>query len=100
MLEVDLLENEVEVVEETPIVYDVYKLGCVPCARMFTILEELQKKMAFAIVKVDATGNPDFITEHDIISVPTLVRHDDNAKFIGLPKKSDYSDLISFVKGE
>ena len=64
-LGVDVLENE-----NACIVY-VWAEWCGPCRALKPIMEDLSERIE--VYKLNADENPDFITEHNISSIPTLL---------------------------
>lgn len=64
----DVLENE-----NASIVY-VWAEWCGPCRALKPIMEELSERIQ--VWKLNADENPDFITNHKISSIPTLLLFD------------------------
>lgn len=85
---------------EKPVFYLVSKVGCVPCRNIKMILSALSVAKSVDFVYIDAKDDAEFIEKNHIIGVPTLVRKNDNAKFIGLPKEEKYADLVKFLEGK
>ena len=67
-VQVDVLENE-----NASIVY-VWAEWCGPCRAMKPIMEDLSERIE--VFKLDADANPEFMEEHNISSVPTLLVFD------------------------
>jgi thioredoxin 1 len=67
-IESDVLQNE------KPTIVYVWAEWCGPCRALKPIMEDLSERIE--VFKLDADANPEFMGEHNISSVPTLLVFD------------------------
>lgn len=67
-IEGDVLQNE------KPAIVYVWAEWCGPCRALKPIMEDLSERIE--VFKLDADANPEFMEEHNISSVPTLLVFD------------------------
>lgn len=55
------------------VLIDCWAPWCPPCRILAAVLEEIDQEIGLKIVKVNADENEDFISDHQVLGLPTLL---------------------------
>lgn len=67
------LEKDLETeIKNKKVLIDFYANWCGPCKMMFEVLEEIQDKIDFDIIKIDVDKFPELAEKYNIYSIPAI----------------------------
>jgi thioredoxin 1 len=96
-----ILTNEVnfqsDVLDKNFVLVDFYADWCGPCRMILPFLEEIQKELNIDIVKINIDESPSIASEHNVMSIPTLMIFKNGKKVstnVGAASKARITDWV------
>ena len=102
-IEEERVSQEIVLNSQKLMILDVFADWCIPCQMMAPILNEIDKKYHdVEVYKLNADEAPNFVTLHDISSIPTLLFFKDGEekeRVVGLESIEKLESIIDNFLG-
>ena len=102
-IEEERINQEIVINSNKLMILDIFAEWCIPCQMLAPILAEIDKKYHdVEIYKVNADEAPNFVTLHDISSIPTLIFFKDGEekeRVVGLESIENLESIIDNYLG-
>jgi len=88
-----------EIQTSKSVLIDCWAPWCPPCRMIGIVLEEIDLELDIRIVKVNADDNEDFISQYEVLGIPTLLLFQDGQLVKRITGFQPKDKLIAMVTG-